>query len=80
MSEGAPRSQGLDVLASHIEVVRTADGLELAGDDEIEHLARVDPQQFSRVRPADEPRGRNHIDNLSAYPPASRVEQRGRGQ
>jgi len=52
MSEGAPRSQGLDVRASHIEVVRTADGLELAGDDEIEHLARVDAQQFSRVRPS----------------------------
>src|SRR5215211_2306289 len=78
MSEGAARSEGLDVLASHVEVVRTADGLELAGDDEIEHLARVDTQQFSRLRPADERRGRNHIDNVSIRrPPASSSEGAG---
>ena len=77
MSEGAERSEGLDVLASHVEVVRTADGLELAGDDEIEHLARVDAQQFSRVRRADERGGRTHIDNLCAGLRASSSEGAG---
>jgi hypothetical protein len=36
------RSERVDLLAPHVQILWSADGLELAASDEIKHLARID--------------------------------------
>ena len=57
------RPEGLDQLAPHVEIVWPADGLELAGDDEIGHLASIDAQKASVLEPAYERRDGSHTAN-----------------
>jgi hypothetical protein len=72
----ATRSEGIDLLASHVEVVWPADGLEIAGDDEIEHHASIDAQEGSGVRPADERCGGSHVESLFAGRPSRAADTR----
>jgi len=48
----AAGSQGIDLVAPHVEIVGLADGFELACNDEIEHLASFDAEQGSQRKSA----------------------------
>jgi hypothetical protein len=57
-------SEGLDSFATHVEIVRQSTRLELASDDEIEHLARIGVEQGRSIRPARERASEDHVENL----------------
>jgi hypothetical protein len=58
------RSEPFDLLAPYVQIIRSANRLEYAGDDEIEHLASIDAEQGSRIRPAHERGGGSHAENV----------------